>query len=453
MNPKNSFGQITLVAASLFGLLLWSCDDDKVDDTPISVEQLVGDGGVLSAERLEVRIYGVKPILPGEPRKFEAIFVNLNGRETDVTEEVEWSSSNEMLVDFAGGASQGAGWALVPEGANGAVTVTARYNDMEGQLHSCTYPSDFDPYLRPIREELQLDCPCELNDPLPYVYWENAFHPGGAQAPLRFADLHCQEETSIIILVLGTNWCTACTSFMERLAERSQELTDAGAEIVFVQVEDEARESCSSDEAQRHISRKIGNEVGYRVGDEDSRPGNGNYFTNAGLVESYPTVAIVRRRDMRVIADNSTGAALLDLVEVARDPERDWTVPYVPEVVDRCGGQNEGSEPNDEPTQAAPLAPGTILGGICDANSDYYQIDVMGGWRLELSFENSVGDLDVVIWDEANDSVARGPDGLVLGAYTTADVEVFEYMGPALIRVYGFNYESAPYSLTLTTLD
>ena len=77
----------------------------------------------------------------------------------------------------------------------------------------------------------------------------------------------------------------------------------------------------------------------------------------------------------------------------------------------------------------------------------------MGGWRLELSFENSVGDLDVVIWDETNDSVARGPDGLVLGAYTTADVEVFEYMGPALIRVYGFNYESAPYTLTLTTLD
>ena len=114
-------------------------------------------------------------------------------------------------------------------------------------------------------------------------------------------------------------------------------MRNAGAEIVFVQVEDEARESCSSDEAQRHISRKIGNEVGYRVGDEDSRPGNGNYFTNAGLVESYPTVAIVRRRDMRVIADNSTGAALLDLVEVARDPERDWTVPYVPEVVDRPG--------------------------------------------------------------------------------------------------------------------
>ena len=47
----------------------------------------------------------------------------------------------------------------------------------------------------------------------------------------------------------------------------------------------------------------------------------------------------------------------------------------------------------------------------------------------------------------------RGADDLVLGAYTTDDVEVFEYVGPALLRVYGFNYASAPYSLTLSTLD
>ena len=156
---------------------------------------------------------------------------------------------------------------------------------------------------------------------------------------------------------------------------------------------------------------------------------------------------------MRVIADNSTGAGSLDLVQVALDPERDWTVPVKPDVVSRCGGQEESSEPNNDPETAAPLPVGTLQGGICDAEPDYFQINVTGAWRLELAITNAVGDLDMVLWDAENSEAMRGADDLVLGAYTTDAVEVFEYVGPALLRVYGFNYASAPYSLTLSTLD
>ena len=414
-----------------------------------------GDGAVMVTEAfsLEVRIFGVKPILPGEPRRFEAIVIAPDGTETDVTTSATWTSSDTAIVDFAGNAQSGDGWANIPGEADGAVTITAEYEGLVGVLDSCTYPKNFSPYLRPIRNQLQLECPCELADPMPYVFWENAFWPGGENKPLRFSELHCKQDVSVIIVMFGTNWCSACTSFMERMSQMSAELAAVGAEILFVEIEDYGQEDCTSQEAQDHISRHIGEAVGYRVGDADSRPGQGNYFTNAGLVSSYPTIAVIRRRDMRVIADNSTGAASLDLVQVAMDPERDWTVPEKPDVVSRCDGQDEQGEPNNEPSAATPLPAGTLMGGICDAEPDYFRIETQGAWRLELAFANAVGDLDMVLWDEVNSEALRGPDDLVLGAYTSDDVEVFEYVGPALLRVYGFRYASAPYSLTLTPLD
>ena len=447
----------SLFLAACLGLILFGCSEDGDSSESLRLDQgVVGaDGGPspMGEARLEVRIFGVKPILPGEPRRFEAVYIAQDGAETDVTSQAEWASSNPNVVDFAGNEQSSDGWANIPRDASGAVTVTASYDGLTGVLESCPYPKDFSPFLRPIRGELQLECPCELAPPMPYVFWENAYWPGGEKKPLRFSDLHCQEDISVIIVMFGTNWCTACTSFMQRVVELSDELEAAGAEIVFVEIEDYAQDECTSDEAQDHITRHIGESVGYRVGDADSRPGAGNYFTTAGLVSVYPTVAIIRRRDMRIIADNSTGAGSLDLVQVALDPERDWTVPVKPDVVSNCGGQEESSEPNNVAAEAAQLETGTLAGGICDAEPDYFRIGVTGAWRLELAFENAVGDLDMVLWDEENQEALRGSDGLVLGAYTTENTEIFEYVGPALLRVYGFNYASAPYQLTLTMLD
>ena len=447
--------RIPLLILGLF--LSLGCSGDSAGDT--SMAPLGADGGAppstmippRAEATLEVRIFGVKPILPGEPRRFQAFAIDPDGEETEVTAEATWSSSDSAIVDFESNDQSADGWATIPGDANGPVTVTASYQGMTGVLDSCTYPKDFSPYLQPIRGPLQLECPCELAPPMPYVFWESVLAERREEAVA--ISEPCQQETSILIVMLGTNWCSACTSFMQRVVERWDELEAAGAEIVFVQIEDYSNEECTSDEAQDHISRHIGEEVGYRVGDADSMPGSGNYFTNAGLVSSYPTVAIIRRRDMRVIADNSTGAGSLDLVQVALDPERDWTVPAVPEVQDNCNGQEEQSEPNNDPEQRASLDVGTLTGGICDAEPDYFQIDVTGAWRLELAFDNAVGDLDMVLWDDTNQEALRGSDGLVLGAYTTESTEVFEYVGPALLRVYGFNYASAPYTLTLSQLD
>ena len=77
-------------------------------------------------------------------------------------------------------------------------------------------------------------------------------------------------------------------------------------------------------------------------------------------------------------------------------------------VMDNCGGQEESSEPNDVASQAAPLTVGSIDGGICDGMPDFFRVDVQGPWRVTLDFQHSVGDLDIHVWDEAQDAPETG---------------------------------------------
>ena len=177
---------------------------------------------------------------------------------------------------------------------------------VEGRLDTCTYPADFSPYLRPIRQQGAGECPCSLGAPIPYVYWENAFFPDGTQGPLRFGDLHCDEDVSIMIFVVGTLWCGACTSYAQRIAQIAPDIEAAGGRIIFIELEDNDHQPCTSEVAHRHLSQYIGN-VGIRVGDADTQPGGG-YVASSGVVRGYPTVVVVRRSDMRIIADDSTGA-------------------------------------------------------------------------------------------------------------------------------------------------
>ena len=67
-------------------------------------------------------------------------------------------------------------------------------------------------------------------------------------------------------------------------------------------------------------------------------------------------------------------------MEVARNPDRDWTVPTPPMVMDSAGVK-ESSEPNDVASQAAPLTVGSIDGGICDGMPDSF------GWMSRVHGE------------------------------------------------------------------
>jgi hypothetical protein len=114
-------------------------------------------------------------------------------------------------------------------------------------------------------------------------------------------------------------------------------------------------------------------------------------------------------------------------------------------------GTEEDYEPNDTVEQAAAIEPGTFSGGICDFNPDFYSVSIEGDWQLDLTFSHAIGDLDVYVWDVANDQPVMDGENPV-GSDSTDDNESFQYSGPAIVFIYGYRGAQAPYELTLTEL-
>ncbi|MBV69802.1 MAG: hypothetical protein CMH52_00505 [Myxococcales bacterium] len=443
MNPRILFLAFVLVSMGCSGggdRSGSSSDTDMGVVTDLSVHTQAVDG----LTEIRVSMAGMKPLLPGSPKNFIATGLFDDGSERDLTDDVIWTTSNAAVASFEDDPRH----AFAEVKTDGNVAVTARIGGVEGTLNTCTYPADFSPYLRSIRTQGGGECPCDLPAPIPYVYWENAHYPSGEVKPLRFGDLHCDESVSIMIFVVGTTWCGACTSYAQRISQSAAAIEAAGGRIIFIELEDDNHAPCTSEIANRHLSRYIG-DVGIRVGDADTQPGGGGYMANSGVVRAYPTVVIVRRSDMRIIADDSTGARDLDLVAVAQNPDQDWTAPAPAMVENRCDGPDEQSEPNNSPMQAAPLGLGRQAGGICDGHADFFEVRETGPWQLNVDFIHDVGDLDVAVWDTSVDGPLRGQNGEVVGGFTQDDGEIVEHVGPALIRISGFQGASASYSLTL----
>ena len=117
--------------------------------------------------------------------------------------------------------------------------------------------------------------------------------------------------------------------------------------------------------------------------------------------------------------------------------------------MNNCGeGDEELTEPNDSPRQAAPLEPGTLGGGICTTDGDFYAISLEGPWSLSVEFDSTLGDIDVYVWDTPRDQPLQS-GGDVVGSNGTTGVEAFDWQGPATVVVQGYQGASAPYAITL----
>ena len=385
-----------------------------------------------------VKITPSNPLLePGRAFRFRATGTYAGGETRDVTQAAVWTSSNPEIISFSDAEGEG-GRAMVH--ARGGVTLTARVGDVRGELQiggadGCVYP-DYD--LR-----LQLDAT------MPPVFWENAY-VGGRKTRFSLEEWACDEDVSVIVVVLGTAWCGACSSYAMRLEAEAEAFEAAGGRFVLVELEDADSQPADTEAAQRHLSNLIGTAHGVRVGDLDTRPGE-RFFSNYADLGGLPTVYFIRRADMKVIATGDQ-VGERSLVDVARDPNADWKNPPPPPFDNRCPpGADEASEPNDTAAQAAPLVAGTLEGGVCDESGDVYRVDAECGWSLQLDFDNGVGDLDVYVWDAATDEPLR-VNGDVVGSAGQSNQEVFTSSGPALVKVVGFRRASAPYRLTLSLL-
>lgn len=327
-----------------------------------------------------------------------------------------------------------------------AIAVSASENVLEALRASgrvreaCNYPADAARDLR-------------FGQTMPKLSWPAAFDRAGMPYNFSLEDVHCSAEWSevnVLIFVISAGWCPNCPDYMRGIAADVEELEAAGGRVVLVEAQDTSYRPADSADARAWVERIAGDNVAIAVGDSDVLP-NAGVFYDSPLVTAFPTAFVVRRSDMKIIADQSRTNGVLPFVNIARHSELDWSDPDNVTIVNCGAAEEEASEPNDAIASAAELSAGTVEGGVCNSSADYYRIGLAGNYRVSLEFRHAVGDLDVYVWNEATGQ-AREEGGAKVGSYGAEDGESFEYSGPSLIRVEGYRGATAPYVLTLEAL-
>jgi len=377
----------------------------------------------------------------GQTAELTATAVYDDGAERDVSAEVVWSVADDAIAGIEGG--------VLTALRRGASEAIATLGEVEGRLAfdvTCAYPAN--------------GTGLGMGQVVPPLRWGNAYNPDGTQFDFGMEAFHCDPEfdgVEAMIVVLGAGWCTACTQYTTQLLNPiAESLVEAGALILYIEAQDYNYNPTGSDFAYRHINEMIGESPGIRVGDGDTfnRDQQASAFIqNQPNVDAFPQVWVVRRSDMRVIADQNLGQYYLPLPDIIADVDADWSnpPPYRPPFVSACDPEDEEVyEPNDSVIDAGFIQPGSFEAGLCtDPAVDFYSVGIQGAWRLTVEFEHAVGDIDMVVWDKRTDQAVVGPDGQALGSFGTANQEVIEYFGPADVQVYGYNNASGRYTLTL----
>jgi hypothetical protein len=258
----------------------------------------------------------------------EVIGVDDSGKEVKLEEDLTFVSSNEEVatVDEKG---------VVTVHAGGPVTITATYagdtasgDALEAFVEAratCVYPE----------YELTLG----QGKVVPPLFWP-ARRPNGEAFIFRLEDVYCDAEwqwVKTIHFVFSAGWCGPCSEYAKYLSSVSGQLRREGMQVVTIELDTLIPGTpATTDFAYNHLKNLAEPIAGISAGDLqtflDGAPNNGNNFLRkSGFVQYFPTRSVVRTRDMRMIADASaTGPwseKALPLLDIARDPEADWSKP------------------------------------------------------------------------------------------------------------------------------
>jgi len=379
---------------------------------------------------------------------FALVVQQTTGEEmTDVSATVSWASSDEAVVTIEEGVAtiQGAGTASLT-GTLGSSTVTIAVEGI-----ACDYPAN--------------DGSILFQQTFPNLMWRDAYLPDGSQANFSMAQFYCSPryaEKNTLIVVLGAGWCSPCSHFTQNILDpQSQDLIAMGAQILYLEAQDTDFNLADNRFAFRHIGNLIEEGPGVRVGDKDTlAPGpDGSWMEAPGYVQGqdivtgFPSVWVLRKRDMNLIADQGRSNFYLPFSLIVADPEADWSDPPPPPFMSNCEeGEEELTEPNDTAADATRIEPGTYEGGICTGEPDFYRFVINGPWRATLDFDAEEGDLDMYVFNKRTGEAVRDENGMAVGSNGTGNQEVIDYQGPAILIVFGYNRSSANYTLTVEEL-
>jgi hypothetical protein len=374
--------------------------------------------------------------------QFRAVGTYRDAHVEDLTEQATWTSSDPAVLvpqETAGVVKAGVGQA----------TLTAKVGDVEGTLTvdaECRYPDDAPQYIKD-------------GAILPHLSWDNAQDQDGNVFRFDMEDAHCGAgdwaDVKTLVFQVSAVWCGPCNARMPITARAAPDLMALGSRVFYVEAQNLQGGPIGTVAAAEHIDQIIGDGLGTRLGDRDSKPIANIFNTSPGFIEAFPTIFVVRTSDMKMIANSMNAASGdLDLRAIAEHPEWIWADPDNPveEFQSSCEpGQDESYEPNDTIAQAPELGATVVEGGICTDAPDFYRINIEGNWRVTLLFQQEIADLDVWVWN-ANTDAPLVSGGRQVGGFTTTNNESFEYHGKQLIKIQGKRNGSAPYKLFIEAL-
>jgi hypothetical protein len=309
------------------------------------------------------------------------------------------------------------------------------------QLGECTYP--------------EWDGQVGLGHILPPFSWSSAVQDGRTMDSLSTLDIFCGDEwqdVDTVIFVVVPEWVQWLIEYVMYIDALAPLIEAEGGRVIYVGAQTLEGNPISLSRTQTMLEDAAPQGSGIRVGEEDN---NFDFaLIDTPLVQHLPASFVVRRSDMRVIATQaSRGTEHLPYVEIAQEPEADWSEPgpatILPRLPSNCDeGDEEEAEPNNTPENATRIGLGEVSGGICERRGDFYLIDVAGPWRLTLEFSHSVGDLDLILFADGQPMYDNRGSPLAAGSGT--DNEVFDWRGTQLVYIYGFDGATSPYQLTIS---
>lgn len=420
-----------------------------------------------AAELTAIQVNAIAPLEAGHTGALHAIGHYADATRRDITEVATWRSNAPGVATVESGVVSGiaAGSAQISaehQGvtANVQVTVSAPASPPPTP---CAYPSAGNRI--------------RLGSTMPNLAWSGVYKADGTTMNFSMEDFHCNpafDDYSVAIFFVGAEWCGACPSYIQSLAEDADAIRAAGGLLIYTEYEDSSYQPSTHNKTHRYIDRMVGPVPSLRIGDGQSQPPQA--LGQSSLVRSFPSAFVVRRSDMQIIEDQGRSFRMLDYVQIARDAANGaggssgggssgggssgggssgggssgggGTPP--PAFTNHCGpGDEEPSEPNDFSSAGPEIGPGTYSGGICAPGPDFYRVDIRGRFRVDLSFSHATGDLDVYAWNRITGSILTLA-GRQIGSDSQTDNESFTTLGPATIVVMGYQNASAPYTLTIT---
>jgi thiol-disulfide isomerase/thioredoxin len=201
---------------------------------------------------------------------------------------------------------------------NDAANNDAANNDAEpaDPWEGCEYP------------ESAVRIPTE-GEVMPWMTWKNTHNWDGSTFEFNLRDYYCNpayESTPTLVFMATAGWCPACPEHARALQALSEDFREAGALMIWMEVEDESSLPASSEQAHELIKRYLGAYgFGYRVGDASTEPKM--MFNGNPMIQAFPTHFVVRREDMRIIATSNNSQFTFPSLQVARYPDADWSDP------------------------------------------------------------------------------------------------------------------------------